>query len=412
MPLLQTLGNSGASAWGRLKRILGLYWVVQGTGSGYGVATTGALGNLYYQTYSTTIKLNKNGEVVWARKVNPSNTQALSIDSSENVYIAGSGAFFVAKYNSNGVIQWQRQLATNATASSAQASVTNTIGTTYICGQYNTGGNDYPVVSCVDSSGNLVWAQYLTTPSSYYNGIGYNATAGIAVAAGTYSGGAGVHVTAYAGGTGVVQWQRTITPTDGQSMFGMGCTMDSSGNVYVTGMSGATRHSFVVKYNSSGTFQWAKQLEIPGIYSYNDYATPGVDSAGNVYISFYQDYNNTDYPNYGGGFAKFTSNGTLQFIRKLNVIFGWLRLHVASDSTVAIMGTAAITKLKGDGSGLGSYSGFNYATSSLQVTTPSFNYNTAGFSYASPGFSSVASSHSVTNQAVSATVNYIGTEVG
>lgn len=411
MPLLQTLGNGGAAGWGRLKRVLGLHWLIQGTGSGYGVKTMGKLGNLYYQTYGVTRKLTKNGEFVWGRSLNTGNTQGLSTDSSENVYIAGSNSFFVAKYNSNGDIQWQRTLAPAGTGGSAQDIITNTIGTSYVAGEFFSGGNTHAVISCVLSDGGHLWSQYNTTANTQYTGVGYSATAGMAAAAGHYGGGAGVHVTAYAGATGAVQWQRTISPTDGQYMFGMGCTVDSSGNVYVTGMSGATRHTFIVKYNSSGTFQWARQLEIPGVYSYNDYGTPGVDSSGNVYLSFYADQNNLDGSNYGGGFAKFNSSGTLQLIRKVNVVTGWLRINVAADGTVALMGTDGVLKVNGDGSGLGTYSGVTYATSSLTATTPSFNYNTAGYGYASPGFSATASGYSVSYPSISPAVKYIGTEV-
>lgn len=413
MPLLQSLGNGGAASWGRLKRVLGLHWIIQNTGSGYGVKITGKLGNLYYQTYGATRKLTKNGEFVWGRSLNTGNTQGLSTDSSENVYIAGSNSFFVAKYNSNGDIQWQRTLAPAGTGGSAQDIVTNTIGTSYVAGEFFSGGNTYGVISCVTSDGGHLWSQYNTTANTPYTSVGYAASVGMAAAAGHYGGGTGIHVTAFAGSNGAVQWQRTISPTDGQSMFAMGCTMDSSGNVYVTGMSGSPRKSFIIKYNSSGTFQWARQLEVPGVYSTNDYATPGVDSAGNVYLSFYYDYNNNDASNNGGGFAKFNSSGTLQFIRKVNNVTGWLRINVAPDSTVAIMGTAAILKVNGDGSGLGTYSNFSYVNASfLTATTPSFNYNTAGYGYASPGFSATASGYSVTYPSISPAVQYIGTEVG
>ncbi len=387
--------------------------MIKNTGSGYGSKSISSTGNVYYQTYGATRKLTKNGEFVWGRGINSGNTQGISVDNSENVYIAGSNNFFAAKFNSNGDLQWQRTLAPIGTGigGDAQDIVTNTIGTSYIAGTYINGGNTYAAISCVMSDGGHLWSLYNTTANTYYQGVGYNAGVGMAVAAGTYGSGAGVHVTAFAGGNGSVQWQRTITPTDGQTMWGMGCTMDASGNVYVTGMSGSVRHSFVVKYNSSGTFQWARQLEIPGVYSYNDYATPGTDADGNVYISFYQDYNNNE-GSKGGGFAKFNSSGTLQFIRRIDVVTGVLRINVASDGTVVLMGTAAIAKLKGDGSGLGTYSDFSYSGASLTATTPSFNYNTAGFGYASPGFASTPSGYSLTYPSISPAVQYIGTEVG
>ena len=70
-----------------------------------------------------------------------------------------------------------------------------------------------------------------------------------------------------------------------------GVATDSSGNVYVTGRtegglggnsSAGDYDLFVVKYNSSGTKQWTKQLGTSG----NDIAYGvATDSSGNVYVS-------------------------------------------------------------------------------------------------------------------------------
>ena len=70
-----------------------------------------------------------------------------------------------------------------------------------------------------------------------------------------------------------------------------GVTNDSSGNVYVAGYTygGLDGNSstgqgdlFVVKYNSSGTKQWTKQLGTSSDEKANAIAT---DSSGNVYIA-------------------------------------------------------------------------------------------------------------------------------
>ena len=73
--------------------------------------------------------------------------------------------------------------------------------------------------------------------------------------------------------------------------YANGVATDSSGNVYVTGgtkggldgnTSAGNTDLFVVKYNSSGTKQWTKQLGTSGIDSTNGVAT---DSSGNVYVA-------------------------------------------------------------------------------------------------------------------------------
>jgi len=73
--------------------------------------------------------------------------------------------------------------------------------------------------------------------------------------------------------------------------YANGVATDSSGNVYVTGgtkggldgnTSAGNNDLFVVKYNSNGTKEWTKQLGSASSDYANGVAT---DSSGNVYVS-------------------------------------------------------------------------------------------------------------------------------
>jgi hypothetical protein len=83
-------------------------------------------GNCYgFGTWNSTasfFKFNSSGSIVWQRSVTNQSfvTQAVGIDSSENVYfgftrpIAGVGRSYIFKYNSSGTLQWQRSFYSSA----------------------------------------------------------------------------------------------------------------------------------------------------------------------------------------------------------------------------------------------------------------------------------------------------------
>ena len=77
------------------------------------------------------------------------------------------------------------------------------------------------------------------------------------------------------------------------SDVGLGVTVDSSDNLYVTGptsggLDGNTNAGgtdlFLVKYNSSGTKQWTKQL---GTSANDNTIAVTVDNSSNIYITGY-----------------------------------------------------------------------------------------------------------------------------
>ena len=87
-------------------------------------------------------------------------------------------------------------------------------------------------------------------------------------------------------------------------------TVDSSGNIYITGVSpGLPGGGIIVKLNSSGTFQWSNTRVATGIgRAY--FNSPFIDSSGNIWVA------GTLYDNGGTGyryasFYKYNSSGTL-----------------------------------------------------------------------------------------------------
>ena len=119
--------------------------------------------------------------------------------------------------------------------------------------------------------------------------------------------------------SGTKQWTKKLGTW--QNDLANGVATDSSGNIYVTGgtyggldgnTSAGVNDLFVVKYNSSGTKQWTKQLGT----SSNDNATGvATDSSGNVYVTGGTEGGldgNTNAGNFDLFVVKYNSSGTKQ----------------------------------------------------------------------------------------------------
>jgi uncharacterized delta-60 repeat protein len=109
--------------------------------------------------------------------------------------------------------------------------------------------------------------------------------------------------------TGTIQWQYQLSGASIEN--GYSIAVDSSSNVYVVGMvtvSGAYLTA-VAKYNSAGTLQWQRQLGVPGSADSPGYAV-AVDGSGNVYVGGSSDWDrgNADFM-----VVKYNSSGTLQW---------------------------------------------------------------------------------------------------
>ena len=129
--------------------------------------------------------------------------------------------------------------------------------------------------------------------------------------------------------SGVLQWQRKLGNSGADT--GRRIAVDISGNSYVVGsvtIAGAPRSSFLVKYDTFGSIQWQKILDLDGHFASEGGVS--LDALGNIYIvnGFYT---------LGAIIAKYNSSGTLQWQRKLGISSG--QCEVGSDS----LGNAYIT---------------------------------------------------------------------
>jgi hypothetical protein len=217
------------------------------------VYVTGTSTKLPYGTDFYTVKYNAGGNLVWSvrygrDKYIENTATAISVDGSGNVYVTGvsSGSdtsldYATIKYNSNGVEQWVQR--------------------------YNGPGNsdDRATAMSVDDAGNVCVTGRSYGSDTYYDyaTIKYNSN-------------------------GVEQWiQRYNGPWLDGYEEATSISLDGSGNVYVTGRSYGlfTDYDYVtIKYNSNGVEQWVQRYNGPG--NHDDLAKSiSVDSSGNVYVT-------------------------------------------------------------------------------------------------------------------------------
>ena len=344
----QLARSSNDYAYGVATDSSGNVYVAGGTNGGLDGNTNAGNTDLF------VVKYNSSGTKQWTRQLGSSSRDSangVATDSSGNVYVtgmtnggldgcknAGIEDLFVVKYNSSGTKQWTNQLGSSsrdsandvATDSSGNIYVT---GTTYweLDGNTSAGKADLFVVK-YDSSGTWQWTkQNGTDRYDEARGVATDSSGNVYVTGyteggldgNTSVGKADLFVVKY-NSSGTKQWTKQLGTWD--SDFANGVATDSSGNVYVTGytqggLDGNTHAGdcdlFVVKYNSSGTKQWTKQL---GTSSY-DYANGvATDSSGNIYVVGDTGGgldNNTSAGNADLFVVKYNSSGTKQWTKQL-----------------------------------------------------------------------------------------------
>ena len=145
----------------------------------------------------------------------------------------------------------------------------------------NAGGTDTPVSLEIDSNENTFYVGFdYTTSISDIKGyvVKYNSSGG-------------------------VEWQRSLDPSTNNTVRWSGSSLDSTGNLFVTGYYNNTANSYAAfaKYSTSGALTFQKRDVIDT--EYNDCMT---DSSGNVYVSGFKTSGTNN-----GCFNKFDNSGSL-----------------------------------------------------------------------------------------------------
>ncbi len=384
------------------------------TNSTNAIATVGAHQTTFAGgSYDVFIaKFNSNGIIQWATYYGGTGVEAgngIATDTGGNIIITGEtnstnaiatiGAHqtilggvtdaFIAKFNSNGIIQWAtyygggfsdfgKGITTDAGGNIIITGASNSSNAIATVGAHQTtlsaGSGSDVLIAKFNSNGVRQWATYYGGNSTDVGiKIATDAGGNIVITGYTLSTNAiatsGVHQAAFGGVTdafiakfnnnGVRQWATYYGGTNDD--YGNGIATDINGNIIVTGQTyssnaiattgahqtiygGGLDDAFIAKFNSNGVRQWATYY---GGSSFDYGQAIATDAGGNILVT-----GNTSSSNaiatigayqtvYGGGedvfIAKFNTNGVRQWASYLGGSDGEGGYGIATDANGNIL---------------------------------------------------------------------------
>ncbi|MFM2134886.1 MAG: hypothetical protein RL021_286, partial [Bacteroidota bacterium] len=314
--------GSGNILWSRTKN---------GVGNGNDVAdfvAVDASNNIYVAGYTDggnsqddicLLKYDSNGNLLWTTIWNNTSSAQddipldMALDASGNIIIcgstepdalAGSSDYVTLKFAPNGGLLWQAIYARPGVAGGrdeADALVIDAAGDVYVTGRsFNGADDDIVTLKYNGASGALAWG----TPAVYNSGTGDDRGADIAL----NSNGTSVYVTGRTdngndddvrivkyNSSGLFQWTRFYNGTLQQNDRGLFVYVDAAENIYVGGQTDAdfsalTNYDFLLlKYSSLGAITWFRSDGFAALQ--NDIPTSmTVDAAGNLILTGYSDF--------------------------------------------------------------------------------------------------------------------------
>jgi hypothetical protein len=270
------------------------YFVVTGDANSQetGSSTVDADGNTYAVAgfnvsggRTWLVKVDPAGVIVWVRQLQSESAREhrinergnpIAVDSNGDIYYAatfspggGSWEWFIAKFNSAGVVQWTRRK-TRDTGDSLQVSSVSidSENNAIITGlARETDGNDYATVVKVNSSGTLQWQRRTNITGSKFTGSAIDSTDNTYVASLQSISGAGTFNHLYKiDSAGNLVWVRNSSYAASGQLPG-GVAVDSNDDVYLAGfvIHNSVASAYILKASSAGARVWEQTIASAGV---------------------------------------------------------------------------------------------------------------------------------------------------
>lgn len=306
--------TSPTDFWGKAANFLGTLTTSVAQDYGYSICQDNN-GNLFATGSTRSIgssasdhfyiaKFNSNGVLQWQRGLYSARYDigaAVVTNANGDVYAAGytNGInvnkydIFIVKYNASGTLQWQRRYGNADTTLNASSMALDASGNVYIGGYRVSSVNNqaYALLLKVDSAGSLQWNYtYGNSLGDYIKDLKI-VNNNLYVTGTTTTSGAGYTnaLIAKLDLAGNLQWAKQLTAGGSSQNTGSTLAVDASENIYVGGaISFASYEGLIAKLNSSGALIWATGVRrnLEDVYN----PAVAITSTGNMLISFQQSY--------------------------------------------------------------------------------------------------------------------------
>lgn len=272
-------------------------------------------------------------------------------DLDGNIYVAGfshaidnNADFLVAKYNSNGQIQWRKTWKGNGQGPDVANAIAFKNNTVYATGEVsNTGlGFDFFTIALTPSGDSLWGAQYNDATFNQYdqaNAICIDNSGNVVVTGESDRDPSSVinddFLTLKYNSAGSLLWSQRYNNVGNNTDRAVAVVADASGNITVGGRSnnGGDDDYAVIQYSPTGLVNWTQLFDNGGL---DRIADMGIDDQGNIYVSGRSDNGNDD----DFRTLKYSSSGNLLF----NVAFDFVEddradfIDVNADGSFVVAG--------------------------------------------------------------------------